>query len=256
VAPAQLPFRLVSGFLIVVDGAIGPFRDLNFALDTGSSRTVIHNGIARAAGLKGSPLEMEAFGERVASEGVLTPLTVGPIHRDEILVLTADLRAQEQRFGSRLDAIVGMDLLGDRCLTIDYVSRTLTFDCTGEWPARVSLESRARLPLVDISLDGTAYRLIVDSGSQALVVFRHALPPHAGIQPDAEISAMHVSGTIRLKRFTAGMFTIGQHSLGPSAVFILEHQRDSPGYDGVLGLRSLRAARVQLDFSRRVLSWS
>jgi len=250
------PFRLVGGYLVVVQGSIGGLPALNFVIDTGTSRTVIHQDIAGTLGLAPTGEEMLVFGERAAAETVVVPsLAVGPLRMAGLPVLVADLQPLEGRFGVRLDAVVGMDVLRGGCFTIDYAAWTMVFGCGRDLRVRAPLDARSPYPIVDASIDGARYRLMVDSGAEAIVLFEHAIQPGHRVTVDAEVEAMHVAGTLRLKRFTPRTFVVGRHTLDAPPVFILEGGRDTPGFDGVIGTRWLRSAQVRLDFARRVLSW-
>lgn len=251
-----IPFRLVDGYLVVVDGSIGGLEHLSFVIDTGTSRTVIHQGIARKLGLARFREGMVVFGEDVATEGVVAPsLAFGAIHALDLRVLTADLHAQEEQLGVKPDALVGMDVLRHHCVTIDYAAADVTFGCTGGWRPQASFDPRSLYPVLEGSIDGTAYRLIVDSGSKAIVIFEHAIPPDKDIEVQAEVEAFHLTGTVRLKRFTAGRFDIGRHALGSLPVFIMRSTSETPGFDGVLGSHWLPGTQVHFDFPRRGMGW-
>src|SRR5215472_17814717 len=43
----DIPFELQNGYLIVVRGSIGKLKNLSFVVDTGSSRTIVDERIAR-----------------------------------------------------------------------------------------------------------------------------------------------------------------------------------------------------------------
>lgn len=254
-AAGEVPFRLVSGYLIVVDGSIGRLDRLRFIVDTGANRSVIDQGIARTLGLGGASTDMYAFADRVATEEVVAPsLAFGPVRGLKIPVLTADFQPLESRFGFRPDALVGVDVLGERCFTIDYVASSITFECVRGWPAEVAFDPRSPYPVVEALIDGARYRLIVDSGAEAIAIYERAIPAGHPIKVDAEVEALHLTGTQRLKRFTSSHFKIGEHALGRPPVFIMSSADDIPGYDGVLGTRWL-GTRVYFDFARQLLGW-
>lgn len=250
------PFQLVGGYLVVVKGSIGDLRDLTFLVDTGAGRTVIHRGIADALGLARTREDLLAFGQRTSAELAVTPsLTLGPVQVIDLPVLVADLALFGQRVGVEVDAVVGMDMLRHGCFTIDYVNTTLTFACRPDLPARAALLPAHLLPVVEASIDGSTYRLVVDSGAEAIILFAHAIPRRARVQIDAEVQAYHLAGLVRLKRFTPRSFLIGSQRLGSPPVFILEGERETPGFDGVIAMRWLRSAQVHLDLARRLVSW-
>jgi len=253
---AGVPFRLVEGFLVVVKGSIGERHDLNFVIDTGTHRTVIGERIARALGAPRSLQEMQVFGEDMVTSGTeLAGLRIGPILEADLSVLTADLQPLAERFSLKLDALIGMDVLGERCLTIDYAAQRLGFVCDGVWPAQAPLDRRAPYPVVEASVNGTSYRLMVDSGSAAIVIFETAIPAGRTIEAEGEADGTHLTGTTRLTWFTPGRLGLGGFTVGTPPVFIMKGAGGMPEYDGVFGTGWLPGDKVRLDFARRVVSW-
>jgi len=83
---------LHSGYLVIVEGSIGPFGHLKFILDTGTTRTCIDRGLARQLAL---PLEAESvfrFDNQVRLNSThLASLTLGPLQAENFIVNVADL---------------------------------------------------------------------------------------------------------------------------------------------------------------------
>jgi len=253
---AAVPFRLVEQFLVVVNGSIGDLRDLNLVIDTGTYTTVVDDRIARRLRAPRRRETMQVFGENVITTGVTLPwLRVGPLIETELPVLVADLEAQTEWFGLTVDALVGMDLLRGRCLTIDYAAGWIGLECADTWPARASLDPDAPYPVVEASINGTPYRLLLDSGSEAILIFESTIPAGATITPAGEVNATHVNGTTRLTWFRPYRVGLGEQTLGTPPVFIMKGTGDAPEYDGVLGTRWLSDNKVCLDFARLVVSW-
>ena len=90
--PLEIPFQLHSGYLVIVEGSIGPFGHLKFILDTGTTRTCIDRGLARQLAL---PLEAESvfrFDNQVRLNSThLASLTLGPLQAENFSVNVADL---------------------------------------------------------------------------------------------------------------------------------------------------------------------
>jgi predicted aspartyl protease len=254
--PRSMPFRLVEGFLIVVNGSIGGLHDLTMVVDTGTTRTVVDERVAGLlAGLKGRDDALHVFGEDVATSVVTVPsLEVGPILQADLPVLTADLGSFRQRFGLRLDALLGLDVLRDRCLTIDYVTAVISFACAGRWATSVPLDADSPYPVVSASIDGARYRLLVDSGSEAIVLFNKAVPAGTDIRALPEVSGTDLTGTRRLRALSSRRLSIGRQFLAEPPVFVM-NAGEKLGFDGVFGTRWLPGRQVLFDFPRRVLGW-
>ena len=253
---STVPFRLIGGYLIVVEGAMGRLGGRTFVIDTGTARTVIDDSIAGALGLERTSAALHAFGERtLTSAAVLPSIAFGPVEARELPVLIADLKPQAQRFGLSPDALVGMDLLRDRCITIDYATAALKFACGGRWPRSVSIGEGSGFAIVNVRIDQHPYRLLVDSGSEGVILFSEAIPAGATIEPDGEFEARHMSGTVRVKRFAPRVLSAGEYPLIPPPVFIMTYGGERAGFDGLLGPHWLRAREVRLDFVRRTMAW-
>jgi len=253
---AGLPFRLLAGYLVVVEGRIGKLDGLNLVIDTGTTRTVVDADVARQLGGAAARLPIQVFGREVGADAVVVQsLSFGPVHATNLLALSADLRSHEARFGLRLDALIGLDVLTDRCFAIDYAAKLISFSCAAGSRGRASFDPDAPYPLVEAVIDNRRYRLFVDTGSEAVVLFESALPSAKTTRVETEVSGAHLAGTVRLKRFTARRFTVGGHPIGTAPVFIMGDTGPPDGYDGVLGTRWLPATRVHFDFPRGVLTW-
>jgi hypothetical protein len=252
--PNVVPFELVAEHLIVVRGTIGAARDLAFVVDTGTTRTVVDAGLAARLASSHGTDTLRSFGREIATDtAVLPSLTLGPIVRSNLPVLVADLQSQRQQLGLAPDALVGLDVLASGCLTIDYRERRLTFGCGGHWAGRMPFVPG--VPAVEAVVDGTAYRLMIDSGSQLSVLFESAIPPGAAIRPEGEVSASHLAGTVRMKWFTPRSVRLGKDSLGRPPIFIMPGADARYGYDGLLDPRWIPGDEVHLDFERRLLAW-
>ena len=176
-----LRFEAQRGLLIAVRGTIGGMDELPMLVDTGTSRTVVDRRITRQLGLLGTPDRLNVFGQAVPAERVILPrLHVGPVHAAELSVLAADLVPVGQRLGTRIDAIVGLDVLRGHCFQIDYLSRRLVFACRDAWPWHVVCDRRSPYLVASVIIDGRDYQLLVDTGSDALAVFERVAPEGGG----------------------------------------------------------------------------
>ena len=253
-ARESIPFLLLADHLVVVKGDIGGRSDLNLVVDTGTARTVIDVRVAAQSGLTRTRGTAEVFGQTIPTERLtVSSLAFGPVRTTNVDVLVADLAALERRFGVRLDALLGVDVLRASCLTIDYGARRLAADCTSPLPLTASFTPF--LPVIDVSIDGHRYRLIADTGSEAIAVFRTSIPAAAPVVTDGKVTATHLTGTVDLARFTPKRFLVGTHSIGTPPVFVIDTDGRALGYDGVLGTRWLTASKLSFDWSKGLVSW-
>ena len=125
-------FDLYRDYLIVVRGSAGPLKGLNFLLDTGAS-PVIDRPVAGKLQLTEQPGSMAVLGGSVqAGQATVPSLEVGPVRRENLNVVVEDLSFFQKVFPVRIDAVVGLDVLGPSSFEIDYAAHSIRF---GAMPA-------------------------------------------------------------------------------------------------------------------------
>jgi len=250
------PFRLHRGHLVLVQGSIGPLRDLLLLIDTGAARTIVAKAVADKIGLKGNPTNLHAFGlEIAAEEAVLPNLDLGAQRVVTQSVLVTDLAGTAASLQlPRLDGIIGIDILRRTSFAIDYLRRQLQFD------SRVGLSHRARfvgqtvLPLIAALADGTRVRLIVDSGASHVALFGYDKGRESSLS--IEEQAARLGGTTSVRPVLLGRLEIGKWRRDGVVALVLDRSANEPmGADGVLGLPALGASFVQFDFVSQELGW-
>lgn len=109
----KVQFDLYRDYLIVVRGSAGPLKGLNFLLDTGASPTVLDRRVAERLHLEQLPASIAVVGGSVeAAQATAPTLEVGPARRDNLNVVVEDLSFFQKAFPVRIDAVVGLDMLG------------------------------------------------------------------------------------------------------------------------------------------------
>jgi hypothetical protein len=255
--PAGVPFDLVQQHLIVVKGSVGGVSNLNLLIDTGAIPSVIDRRIARKLHVIASPSRLVAFGQS-ASVSTSTPLRLQIGSRDvgEVAASIGDLSYLD---GMRIDAIVGLDVLARSSFQVDYQSRRLSFAPDGSLSAVVPLEIVWPFIAVRLSVAGHLMRLLVDTGSRDVVLFKSRLPAEFLPLPwKGDKVIRHAAGSERLLRFERGPATLGGERWDKLPTYVLDASTEGypPGIDGVLGVLALGAGRVRFDFERGELAWS
>jgi hypothetical protein len=187
---------------------------------------------------------------------VIPSLAVGPFSAVDVSALVADLSRLEPHFGIKADVVVGAGLLRGACFSIDYVGRRLSFACRDHWQATLPLDRHSPHVVADVTIDGTPLRLVVDTGSQAVVVDDVATPVAWQSRVEAEIDGWDLSGPVRLRRLIADVIEVGLVRWQRRQVHMLSSGVKRQSYDGVLGVRALGMSAVQFDLKRMVLSWN
>src|SRR5208282_6374918 len=123
----EVPFELVSGYLVVVDGSIGPLHRLKFVLDTGATHTAVSNKVAEQLGLHRVTGRVFNIDKIVGTDwAVLPEVEFGPIQGSQVPVMVTDLDYFKS-LGSHVDAVIGLDLLRQKNFCIDFGAKKVLF---------------------------------------------------------------------------------------------------------------------------------
>lgn len=249
--------RLHREFLILAPGSIGSSSGLTFVIDTGASRTMVDTEIVTRLGLQGKAVQMSAFGhERPVREVTLHDLRIGPVSFEAIEVLAYEVSQVGKRFGTTVDAVVGLDILLGRCITIDYRSRMMQWECeNGTLSLSAPLELRPPYLLVKVLIDQVPVRLVPDTGSEVIAVFDRAVPADLRRRVDGRIDGAHAAGALSLQRLTPSRISLGPTVLHHRPIYLLSGVTPDEKSDGVLAPRAFGMTRVQFDLRAMQLRW-
>jgi hypothetical protein len=254
---AEVPFELYQHHLIVTRGSIGRLDGLSLLIDTGSIPSMVDARIARKLDLQAESSVLVAFGQSVTiRSAVLDGFRMGSMRSGPVPTGVSDLSYLE---GVRIDAIVGLDVLARTSFSIDYRTRVLRFAPTGREDWVAPLELVWPFLTVRMTIAGQQVRLLVDTGSSDLVVFKTRLPAAlSGARWRGEKNVQYASGVARLQRLDLGQVSLGEHVWDKLEGWTLDRVPHGypTGIDGVLGVRSLGCTRVRFDFERNELGCS
>jgi predicted aspartyl protease len=255
-AVAEAPFELYQRHLIVTKGSIGPLNDLSLLIDTGTIPSVVDVRIARKLQLQTEPSMLVAFGQSVATQTtVLNGFRIGALQIGPVPAGVSDLSYLE---GVRVDAIVGLDVLVRTSFSIDYQKQVLSFSPGGREESVAPLELAWPFLTVQMTIAGQQVRLLVDTGSSDLVLFKSRLPAALLDTPwRGDKTVQYASGVARLERLNLRQVRLGARVWDKLTAWALDRVPDGypPNIDGVLGLLALDCQRVQFDFERNELGW-
>ena len=158
--------------------------------------------------------------------------------------------------GVRIDAIVGLDVLARTSFSIDYRKRVLRFSSDGREESAAPLELAWPFLTVRMTIAGQQVRLLVDTGSSDLVLFKSRMPAALSDAPwRGDKTVQYASGAARLVRLELRQVRLGTRVWPALPAWSLDRVPD--GYplsiDGVLGVVALGCRRVQFDFERNEL---
>jgi predicted aspartyl protease len=259
--PDEVPFKLVQGFGIVVRGEIGSMKDMNFLLDTGAVPSVLGQRAASQVGTRGALGSLTLLGKDSQAEYVtVDEVQLGWIRAERLPMVVVDLTHLEQRLGTRIDAIIGLDVFAGQDISIDYKHRKITRGLSGQARHAVAVEtfSAAGAPywVLPISLGGQALRVLLDTGANDVGLFTPPATKSFKLVSDGTIE--HESATANDKATTLPSMTLVM-SDGKFKNQVVVVIGEAPGalreIDGVLGPKALGITRIELDWGQKCLRW-
>lgn len=165
--------RTAGGLWSVPVTLAGDVRPRQFVVDTGSERTVLAAAVAETLGLtlRRGPILLTPAGRLDASAATVADVGLGGLSVGPLAVVVAELRDIGR--GWPLDGILGMDVLGQRDLLIDFDNGQLTIAEALPASSGVALATRSvgGRRVVAARVDGRARDLVLDTGAAAFVVF-------------------------------------------------------------------------------------
>jgi predicted aspartyl protease len=237
-----LRFELMEDGSIVVPVTIdgdGPFQ---FMLDTGSTRTAVAEKLAMKLGLAtaSSSLMITPAGRAVRAVASVDGFALAgmpAVKLDALILPHADFGAR-----TRLDGLVGQDLLAPLVYTIDYTRKVIA------WDQSPTLSGRTRLPLQSTggrllvslpqsSTTAAPLRFIPDSGTDGIVLFARTAQPPVPVTP-LDIGVLRtVSGHKLVRRVRVDDFWVGDVLLrNQTALMVPADASDELLGDGLLPL--------------------
>jgi predicted aspartyl protease len=257
----QLDFRLVDGWAIVVEGRLGTSSGQKMLVDTGAVPSVIDNRLAKKMGLSGHPVAFSILNQTIGAESVRVPVQVGPVLIEALDMVTVDLTQISRALGIRIDAIVGLDLLGRQNFSIDYRHQRLEFGGSiteaETLPFEMGQEADGTYIVIAVETDGEKMRMLFDTGTKDLMLFQsHLRGGLRKLRPRGAELNVNAGGEDRIFEVELVSLSIGAVTLKRQKAYIWAASggRDK-AFDGLLGAVALKPARVQFDFERRIIAF-
>jgi len=255
--PTRLAFRLSWGYLVVVEGSIANLHNLNFLVDTGAYPSIVDEKIASDLGLSPQPAQVNVSNKTVSSRSVVVPsLLLGPLRAESLLVLTQDLSFFQKTLGSKVDAIVGLDVLRKSGFTINYKTMEIVFGPIENMSFSASFETDSPVVTIPMESQHRHLRLVIDTGGPDLMLFQSRVSDSADFQTLGTEVVMDAGGEFQRRKVRIPEVYLGNYKLGSQIAFIAD-DRKNPGdaFDGVLGVRGARLWKIAFDFEHRRFCW-
>jgi hypothetical protein len=251
-----MPFRLYNGFVIVLRGAIGDLQDCNLVIDTGTNPTLIDERIIRRLHIPAAKAKMSVASGDITSERALVPrIEMGPIVKENVSAAVKDLSDVSNDIGVRIDALVGLDILGNSNLRINYDRKVLAFsDTIADSANKADFESGPPFVVLAVKMRQRVMHVLFDTGSFGLVFFESRVGKDMPGLPDSGGSVHSIGGEVDLRQVQVEGASVGNSRLQAQHAFVAKGPRE-PRFDGVLGPTGLGAREISFDFKRGQFAW-
>jgi predicted aspartyl protease len=254
---AEVPFELYQRHLVVTKGSIGPLNGLDLLIDTGTIPSVVDRRIARKLRLQTEPSRLVAFGQQAAIQSAtIDGFKIGSLQSGPVPAAVGDLSYLE---GVGIDAIVGLDVLARRNFSIDYRTHMLSFAPGGQDKSVAPLELAWPFLTARMTVGGQQVRLLVDTGSADLVLFKARMPAALSNPPwKGDKTVQYAAGAARLLKLELRQAALGPDTWDKLPAWSLDRETAGypPGIDGVLGVTALGCQRVRFDFEKGEFGWT
>ncbi|HKR82961.1 MAG TPA: retropepsin-like aspartic protease [Terriglobales bacterium] len=252
----KVRFELYRDSLIVIHGAIGDLRGLNFLIDTGTDPTVLDKRVADRLHSRLEVVGLETIHRKVAAWRTIVPnVDLGPVSARDVTVVVQDLSFLEKGLGCRIDALIGLDVLSSTSFIIDYRARAITFgDSQVGGPAVTFAHT---LPFVKIAmiLNGRPVELLLDTAASSLMLFRTHWP-----DPPNNERVQHstnLAGDLPRVPMTLSTLALGSLKLRGQSAFVIDGGQDvQREFDGLFNPALLGLHQISFDFENHRFRWS
>ena len=239
-----------KGFLVLAVGQIGGMRGKqNFVVDTGTSPSILNARIARRMRLGVTSGTLVTVGRTLQVEQTVVPqLALGPLEVKSLRMNVMDLSQWEKDLGAEIAGLIGMDVLGRTNFRLDYEKRELEFGGEAEEGIAVAYDRASGLALADATVQGRRVRLIVDTGSDLVVVYGEDW----GGQKREARDGVSIAGSEAAREIEKADMVLGGKIFSGSPTYCVPAGK-AVGYDGFVGVRALKLRGLSFDRDKHTL---
>jgi len=257
-----VPFHLVDGWAIVLEGTLGGIPNCKIMIDTGAVPSAINSKFVKQLGLAGSFEKLSAVNRSVDAQRVRVPqVRIGPVSVESLDMLAVDLARIEQRLDTRIDAIIGLDFLASRNFLLDYRHKKLVFNYKGDVDGASAIafeirhEAGGAYILIPLKSGSQQLQLLLDTGTKDLTLFERRL---GGMRQRLRVLGKDFNITAG-GRDPLAVVQMDSVNVGPvfrekqKAFVLATSEEDIRDFDGILGPAALGASALAFDFDRHMV---
>jgi hypothetical protein len=255
--------------MVVAEGHFGTnLEHQNFVLDTGTSPSIINRELAGPLDLRLSSTVLASVGkDSRVKQAVLPEIEIGPIRVTSLPVLLSDLSGLEKDLGIPIAGVIGLDVLSKASFRLDYQKKLIQFGKFAPGGIAVALPQGSSIAVAEVMWGGVSVRMMVDTGSDQLVLLGKQPPisvqtaqlasKSLGSGNEASDVAAAASVTERLsvqELPPAELVLAGKKFSGAKGYWV--PGSDASDFDGLLGVRALGIRSLSFDSEHRTLHLS
>jgi hypothetical protein len=194
----------------------------------------------------------------LAGRTIVPSLKVGPVRRENLPVLVEDLSFLEKALSDRIDAVIGLDVLGQGPFEIDYISHRIYFDPVPSLANSLPLELKGGLPIVKAKLDHVSVHLLVDTGASSLLLFEHKVPTSVSrVNTSVVQESTNMIGEFERKQVWLPNLSLGEAKFGRESAFLVHSDGEAiQDFDGLMNPAALGITKIAIDVGRGRLAFS
>ena len=256
----ELPFRLIDGWAVLVQGTLGGVPNSAILIDTGAVPSAISKEMAKKLGLLGSAEQVSVMNRAIEVERVRVPkVQVGPVAADAFEMVAADLGAIERALHARLDAVIGLDLLARQNFAIDYRSKKLLFGRAVQSADSATFQLKhaagGTYVLVPMESGDEKFQMLLDTGTKDITLFRPRLRGSLRqIRLSSEDVTVNAGGSSQIDKVVIPLVRLGSISRKQQDAYVwATAEAELRDFDGMLGPTALGAIAVEFDFDRNIM---
>ena len=230
-------------------------------IDTGAVPSAINIRAARRLALSGPAQTLSLMNRAMKVQKVrVTNVRVGSVAAEALDMVAMDLASIEQALGTRIDAVIGLDLLSRRNFSLDCGRKELAFFGRAFWEGSIPFETREEAggTYVPITLQGNGERLqmLLDNGTKDMMLFKRRLGGGLRQLPlQGKDFNLNAGGRDSLAVVEVAGVNLGPFSWQKRKAYVWDTLPDQlRDFDGMIGPAALDAQVVAFDFDRRVSS--
>src|SRR5215470_16337793 len=251
----EIPFEIVNGHLIEVRGSIGAHAKLRFLVEVGTPRTMLDSELGQRDDDAGNTNTTKTPASVQQTEVLLKDFLLGSVPMPEIRAISTDL-SQMPAVPRGVAGIVGLDLLQQQSVTIDYLEKKIFLSARTSGEHEAPLMANVAGLTVESNWKGSSLKLVLSTGVEAVALDQDRVSQRSIKLPELKNGSFQEDKGTSTSIFEMKELTLGNAKLTCTGVVRkMEWPEGSEQLMGFLPLAALRARRVSLDFERKMLLW-